>query len=615
MRSMLTLWLRLFVVCLTTMVSTGMASAYPLDLMWTRFYANQTWFDKVVVDINNNVYCLGRQYTPSDTILVKYSANGTYQWLYRIMPGAPIADVVPVGHVVDSAGYTYIFYRTGSSGSFRARLDKVSPTGSLVWTRNMEDSAGSWVNYIPYSITLDNLQRACVVYTRGTSLALNQWRFRRYNSAGTVEGSAVTNATKTGAVANQLQMTANGTSIWRFGGLGLSPATTVHAYPTLPFPITMPDATHLAYSPNQGGMIFGVGKVAANSFRLYRTSLTGGTTITRLYTNAGLTNLSIRSASCDAEGRFVIIGRATPSGYAEHGARWSFKWEDLATHGDIPGMVGGYHAAIAPDRFGSILHATNNFGANIVFTNIIDSINFFDTNGGHQWSSYRYEASDIAVNARGYGATVGYRQTSSGAQPTGFVWFLRQNDLMNLTVPLTEYLGGQSINATIRRYLAMPSALTVDLYSNSTFATVPASATIPGGNVSVTAPITLLPTAVDRFVTLEARSDNDKIIRRHKFILKAPRPTSLVLAPASLRGGASSTATVTMNGNAPSGGIRLNLASSNSFAVVPATALVPINQNRVNFTVTTTRPATTQTATISATYIGVTRSATLTILP
>lgn len=597
------------------LISAGIASASPLDLMWTRFYANQTWFDKVVVDVSNNVYCLGRQYTPSDTILVKYSANGSYQWLYRIMPGAPIADVVPVGHVVDSAGYTYIFYRTGTSGAFRARLDKVSPAGSLVWTRNMEDAAGSWVNYIPYSITLDNQERACVVYTRGTSLALNQWRFRRYNSAGTIEGSAVTTATRAGAVANHLQMTPNGTSIWRFGSTGLSPATTIHAYPALPFAISMPEATHLAYSPLQGGILFGVGKTSGNSFRLYRTYLASGATITRLYTNTDLENLSIRQTTCDADGRFVIIGLADSIAYPENGARWSFKWEDLATHGDITGLGAGYHAAVASDRFGSILPATNSFDMETAHVNIVDAINFFSVSGGHQLSSYRYQASDIAVNSRGYCAMVGYRQTTAGAQPTGFVWFLRQNDLMNVTVPMPEYLGGQTISATLRRYVSMPADLTVDLYSDSAFATVSAHATIVGGNSSVTAPVNLLPTAVDRFVTLEARSDSENIIRRHRFILKAPRPTSLVLAPASLRGGANSTATVTMNGNAPSGGIRLNLASNNSFAVVPPTALVPINQNRVNFTVMTTRPATTQAATISATYIGVTRSATLTILP
>lgn len=600
---------------LTLMLWAGMAFSYPLDLMWTRFYANQTWFDKVVVDVNNNVYCLGRQYAPSDTILVKYNASGTYQWIYRIMPGAPIADVLPVGHVVDSGGNTYIFYRTGSSGSFRARLDKVSPSGNLVWTRNMEDAAGSWVNYIPYSIALDNLERVCVSYTRGTSLALNQWRFRRYNSAGTIEGSAVTTATKTGAVANQLQMTVGGTSIWRFGGTGLSPATTIHAFPALPYYVDMPEATHLAYSPLQGGILFGVGKTSGSSFRLYRTYLSSGATITRLVTDAELEDLSIRQAVCDANGRLVIIGLADPWAYSVHGARWCFKWEDLATYGQSTGGVGGYPSAIAPDRFGSILMSGNGFSQATTGTNILDAITFEPVNGGIEGSSYRYEASDITVNSRGYGAMVGYRQTAAGAQPTGFVWFLRQNDLMNLTVPLAEYLGGQTINATIRRYLSMPTDLTVDLYSDSTFATVPANAIIVGGNSSVTAPVNLLPTAVDRFVTLEARSDNDKIIRRHKFILKAPRPTSLVLAPASLRGGASSTATVTMNGNAPSGGIRLNLASTNSFAVVPATALVPINLNRVNFTVTTTRPATTQTATISATYIGVTRSATLTILP
>ncbi|MCC7433679.1 MAG: hypothetical protein IT363_03280 [Methanoregulaceae archaeon] len=611
---MVAAWLRTFIIFLSLLASVGLASAQ-LDLVWTRFYANQTRFDKVVVDVNNNVYCLGRQYAPSDTILVKYNASGTYQWVYRIMPGAPIGDVTPRGHVVDSAGNTYILYSKLTTGGILTHLDKVSPAGTQLWTRTVENIAGSWIYYFPYGLALDSLSRACITYTRGTSTGLYQWRFRRYNSAGNVEGSAVTTSTRAGAIADQLLTTQSGTAIWRFGPTTTSPATTIHAYPALPFYVDMPDATHLAYSPIQGGILFGVGKTSGNSFRLYRTYLSTGATMTRLYTNVDLEDLSIRQATCDADGRLVIIGLADRIAYAVNGARWAFKWEDLATHGDITGMIGGYHATIAPDRFGSILHATNAFSNDGVFASILDSINFFDTNGGHQWNSYRYEAADIAVNSRGYGATVGYRQTSAGAQPTGFVWFLRQNDLMNITVPLAEYLGGQTINATLRRYLAMPNDLVVDLYSNSAFATVPVNATIVGGNSSVTAPVTLLPTAVDRFVTLEARSDNEKIIRRHRFIVKAPRPTSLVLAPASLRGGANSTATVTMNGNAPSGGIRLNLASSNAFAVVPATALVPINQNRVNFTVTTTRPATTQTATISATYIGVTRSSTLTILP
>jgi len=388
-----------------------MAHAYPLDLVWTRFYANQTWFDKVVVDVNNNVYCLGRQYTPSDTILIKYNASGTYQWIYRIMPGAPIADVVPVGHVVDSGGNTYIFYRTGSSGAFRARLDKVSPAGTLLWTRNMEDAAGSWVNYIPYSIALDNAGRACVSYTRGTAAALNQWRFRRYNSVGTIEGSAVTTATKTGGVSNQLQMTTGGTSIWRFGGTGLSPATTIHAYPAFPFAISMPDATHLAYSPLQGGILYGVGKTSGNSFRLYRTYLSTGATITRLYTNTDLSDLTLRQATCDADGRLLIIGLVDPVAYVERGARWSFNWADLTTHGDITGFIGGYDAAVAADRFGSILSVFRTWGQSTVEASLFDSITFWTTNGIVTQTSYRYEASDIAVNSRGYGATVGYRQT------------------------------------------------------------------------------------------------------------------------------------------------------------------------------------------------------------
>ena len=40
--------------------------------------------------------------------------------------------------VVDATGNTYIFYGTGVPGAYRARLDKVSPSGALVWTKLIE---------------------------------------------------------------------------------------------------------------------------------------------------------------------------------------------------------------------------------------------------------------------------------------------------------------------------------------------------------------------------------------------------------------------------------------------------------------------------------------------
>ena len=92
--------------------------------------------------------------------------------------------------------------------------------------------------------------------------------------------------------------------------------------------------------------------------------------------------------------------------------------------------------------------------------------------------------------------------------------------------------------------------------------------------------------------------------------------SSLTLNPGSVLGGNSSTGTVSFGAPAPSGGIQVSLSSSNpSLASVPTTVTVPAGSTSATFTVSTSGVATTEQATITASYNGAIQSAVLTVTP
>jgi hypothetical protein len=78
--------------------------------------------------------------------------------------------------------------------------------------------------------------------------------------------------------------------------------------------------------------------------------------------------------------------------------------------------------------------------------------------------------------------------------------------------------------------------------------------------------------------------------------------SSLSVAPGSVAGGATATATVALNGVAPAGGALVALTSDSPAAVVPSSVLVPAGQTGVTFGVKTNAVTTPTTATLAATY-------------
>jgi hypothetical protein len=97
----------------------------------------------------------------------------------------------------------------------------------------------------------------------------------------------------------------------------------------------------------------------------------------------------------------------------------------------------------------------------------------------------------------------------------------------------------------------------------------------------------------------------------------APASLSAVsLSPATVVGGNASTGTVTLTAAAPTGGAVVSLSSSNTaVATVPASVTVSAGATSASFTVATQTVGASTSVTISGTYGGVTRNATLTVNP
>ena len=154
--------------------------------------------------------------------------------------------------------------------------------------------------------------------------------------------------------------------------------------------------------------------------------------------------------------------------------------------------------------------------------------------------------------------------------------------------------------------------------SNSGAAKVPSTVTVAAGATSATFVVSTSAVASATAITISAVYSG--ATRSASLTVTPPPPppvtlSSLTLNPSSVIGGLqSSTATVTLSGPAPAGGVQVKLSSSNGSAKVPSSLFVPAGATRATFTVNTSIVLISTSATISASYNGTTRAATLGVL-
>lgn len=94
-----------------------------------------------------------------------------------------------------------------------------------------------------------------------------------------------------------------------------------------------------------------------------------------------------------------------------------------------------------------------------------------------------------------------------------------------------------------------------------------------------------------------------------------PVVSGLSLSPSIVPGGNNVTATVTLSGNAPTGGASVAVTNTNPKASAPATMTVAQGTNSGTFTITTVGVTSTYSGTVSASYGGATMSAALKVRP
>jgi hypothetical protein len=190
--------------------------------------------------------------------------------------------------------------------------------------------------------------------------------------------------------------------------------------------------------------------------------------------------------------------------------------------------------------------------------------------------------------------------------------------LTSIAANPSSVTGGSSATGTVALSAAAPSGgALVSLSSNISAASVPQAVTVPQGASSATFAIGTTAVATSVVGTLTAGYSG---VNKTTTITVNPAPvvpsalSTLSLSPTSVVGGGNATGTVRLTAPAPAGGATVNLTSSTTaVATVPASVVVAAGATTAGFTVATKQQRKNSNVTITASYLGVSKSQTLTV--
>ncbi len=214
-----------------------------------------------------------------------------------------------------------------------------------------------------------------------------------------------------------------------------------------------------------------------------------------------------------------------------------------------------------------------------------------------------------AVSANTQAATLTVNP-AAGAQPAAISGF---------SISPSTVSGGQSATGTVTLAQPAPSGgASVNLASNNSAATVPASVIIPVGQTTATIPVStiMVPSSTTAVITAASANSMPASMTINPSSAAAACVGSITLSRSEVVGGNSISGTVGLTEPAPAGGQPVSLSSSSANASVPATVTVPAGQTGTGFTVGTTPVLSTVNPLISATTGACAGASTgLTLLP
>ena len=187
---------------------------------------------------------------------------------------------------------------------------------------------------------------------------------------------------------------------------------------------------------------------------------------------------------------------------------------------------------------------------------------------------------------------------------------------LSLSVSPVSISSGSTATGTITLDApAPPFGVQVRLSSSSSFVTIPATVTVPGGAVTRTFSITAGNVSQRRTASITATLDGGS--RSAALTLTPASSVSTVgLASTTVTAGGTVRAEVTLGAAAPTGGTVVTLSSSNPAVARPARSSITVagGSTRASFDVVTSAVPSSTEAIISASSGGTTHSATLTVL-
>ncbi|CAN1509280.1 FG-GAP repeat [Fimbriimonadaceae bacterium] len=162
--------------------------------------------------------------------------------------------------------------------------------------------------------------------------------------------------------------------------------------------------------------------------------------------------------------------------------------------------------------------------------------------------------------------------------------------LATIAVSPNVVTGGKTANLILTvDYPAPQGGMIINLKSQKqTLASVPATATVPAGAMSVSVPVTTVARNSDPIEFYIYGNLTGQGTKGAKIRIVRPVVSTVTISPSTVIGGNTATGTVTLSGPAAAGGLVVKLSSQKpTIGAVPATVTVPAGATSVTFPITT----------------------------
>jgi hypothetical protein len=183
---------------------------------------------------------------------------------------------------------------------------------------------------------------------------------------------------------------------------------------------------------------------------------------------------------------------------------------------------------------------------------------------------------------------------------------------ISVSLTSTSVNGGIGVTGTVTVNGPAPvGGYEVSLTSNSAAATVPASIVIAAGQTTGSFDISTRGVQQNTTVSITATANN--VRRVAVFTVRSAAVASVQVSPVTVLGSQSAVGRVNLTTPAPDGGLVVDLTSSNTNVIVPATVRVAAGETFAAFDVQTKSVTAQAVATITATFNGASKTTTLSV--